>query len=149
MKLLHLAGVGAMALFAGCAPQPAPPPQTPVPMTTAQLFPPPPGSVYSFSTARSGTCPNLEWHITLRDGSVLGGMISWDHERRMARVAGTLNQDRTFQMTATEVTGRGKATITGRVMDDGRMSARIVGAGCESRLIEVPLRSPLGPVGSG
>ena len=148
MKAMLVPALGTLALLAACAPGETPPP-SPATATMQQLITPGEGSVYTFSSARSGTCPNLEWHVVVRGGNALGGVISWDNERRVARVSGKLNPDRTFQMTATEVNGRGKASITGQVLADGRFSAKITGAGCESRLIEVPLVRPAGSFGSG
>lgn len=149
MKTMAWTACGILAFVAACAPTDPPAAPAAPAASLPQLINPTDGSVYSFSTRKSGTCPNLEWHVVVRDGSSLGGVISWDNERRVARVSGRLNPDRSFQMTATEVNGRGKATITGQVLADGRMSARISGAGCESRLIEVPLRPAFSSFGSG
>jgi hypothetical protein len=73
----------------------------------------------------------MDWHIVLQDGGVLTGMISWDNMQSIARVSGTVDQQtRKFQMTATEVGGKGRtATIDGTVnKQDGWLTAY---RGCE------------------
>jgi len=142
-----IAALCASLALAACADTGAPMPAASTNPAVQELITPGVGSLYAFSSPKGGTCPNLGWHVTVRDGSTLSGVITWDNERRMARVNGKLDQNREFTMTATEITGRGKAIIIGRVLADGRLSARISGAGCKSRLIEVPLIRPM--IGGG
>jgi len=107
----------------------------------------PPGRIYAFHSGAQSGCPPMDWHIVLQDGGVLAGMISWDNMQSIARVSGTVDQQtRKFQMTATEVGGKGRtATIDGTVnKQDGWLTANIEGANVKCPGVEVPWFVPKG-----
>jgi len=66
-------------------------------------------------------------------------MISWDHMKAMAYATGTYSLTaKTFQMTAKEVGGQGRtATITGQVLSDGWLQAKIDGPGVKCQNVTV------------
>jgi hypothetical protein len=86
-------------------------------------------------------------------------MIAWDNMKVVARVAGAIDplvrverfgkplggnpQIRTFQMIATEARGKRRiANITGKIEQNGWLSANIDGSGVACQNIRVPLFVP-------
>ena len=86
--------------------------------------------VYVLHSKPQGSCPSLDWHITVSPNHELSGVIGWNDMKSIARVSGQLNeQNRTFTMTATEVGGQGRtANIQGNLRLDGYMTANVTGA---------------------
>jgi hypothetical protein len=71
--------------------------------------------LYAFHSGPvKGGCPGLDWHVTLGPDDSLDGFVAWDAGQHMAKLKGSIQKDRTFQMDAQEVGGAGKkATIKG------------------------------------
>src|ERR1700755_500408 len=69
--------------------------------------------LYAYHTGPAvGGCPGLDWHIVLGADSSLTGFVTWDQGEHMAKLAGSIKKDRTFEMDAQEVGGVGKkATV--------------------------------------
>jgi hypothetical protein len=87
-----------------------------------------------------GGCPGLDWHITLGPDNTLTGFVAWDQGKHMARLAGSMNKDRTFEMDAQEVGGAGKkATIKGSASGN-YINAVINGSGtaCDGDNLAIP-----------
>ena len=99
------------------------------------------GTVYVFHSKANDGCPALDWHVVVGINGALNGMISWDAMKSMAHVSGTMNADKDFSMTATEVGGAGRtAAITGTVRPtDGWLIADVKGAGVNCQKIVVPI----------
>ncbi|HBK09009.1 MAG TPA: hypothetical protein DDZ81_24650 [Acetobacteraceae bacterium] len=98
-------------------------------------------ALYAFHTGPAvGGCPGLDWHITLGADNSLTGFVAWDHGQHMARLAGALNKDRTFEMDAQEVGGQGrKAVVKGRAAGP-YINVQITGSGtaCDDVYLNVP-----------
>jgi hypothetical protein len=97
--------------------------------------------LYAFHTGPVvGGCPGLDWHITLGPDNTLTGFVAWDQGKHMARLAGSMNKDRTFEMDAQEVGGAGKkATIKGSASGN-YINAVINGSGtaCDGDNLAIP-----------
>jgi hypothetical protein len=76
-------------------------------------------------------------------------MIAWNDMKQMAHATGRVNmQSKSFQMTATEVGGRGRtATVSGSVRQDGYLVANIKGPDVNCQNIVVPWFQPPPPSG--
>ena len=111
----------------------------------------PPGTLYVFHSQPQGACPALDWHVVVGQGGQLSGMISWDEMKSMAHVTGSMAANRTFTMSAKEVTGGSRtATITGRAGTDGWLTADIDGQGVACKAVRIPIwRPPAGGGGQG
>jgi hypothetical protein len=55
----------------------------------------------------------LDWHITVGKDNSLVGFVAWDQGKHIAKLAGTINKQRTFEMNAEEVGTDKKAVVTG------------------------------------
>jgi hypothetical protein len=106
--------------------------------------------LYAFHTGSVvGGCPGLDWHITLGPDNTLTGFVAWDQGKHMARLAGSMNKDRTFEMDAQEVGGAGKkATIKGSASGN-YINAVINGSGtaCDGDNLAIP--RVVGGIGGG
>jgi hypothetical protein len=100
----------------------------------------PEGRVYTFHSRAQKGCPALDWHVVAGTNGALSGMIAWNNMKSMAHATGSANmQTRTFEMTATEVSGQHRtATITGTVRQDGWLVAAIKGPGVNCQGVNVP-----------
>jgi hypothetical protein len=104
----------------------------------------PEGAVFVFHSAAAGACPSLDWHATTGIKGNLGGIITWNDIRSIARVRGHIALDRTFQVTATEMGGtQRRAVITGRVLPDGKMVADLKAPKIECHGIIATVWQPL------
>lgn len=98
------------------------------------------GGLYAFHTRAVGTCPGLDWHITVEPNGGLIGIVAWDQMKHMAKLAGSIDKDRTFEMDAQEVGGAGrKATVKGTAAGD-YITAAIDGSGtgCDKKMLQIP-----------
>jgi hypothetical protein len=99
----------------------------------------PEGRVYVFHSAKTGACPELDWHVVVGANNSLGGMVAWNGMKSMANVNGTISPNRTFTMTGKEVGGQGRtANITGQLRQDGYLIANVKGPSIECQGITVP-----------
>jgi hypothetical protein len=71
------------------------------------------GAWYNFSTNAAGSCPVLGWHFVVDAQRQIGGYLDRDTWTKIATLSGRLNQDDTFEMTATQVGGSKTERITG------------------------------------
>jgi hypothetical protein len=115
-------------------------------LSTAALFSPAlaqsgSAGLYSYHTGPVvGGCPGLDWHITLGKDDSLIGFVAWDQGKHMARLAGLINKDRTFEMAAEEVGGAGrKATVKGSA-GGNTINVMISGSGtaCDGDNLTIP-----------
>jgi len=98
------------------------------------------GGLYVYHTRASGGCPGLDWHVNVEPSGMLTGFVAWDQMKHMARLAGMINQDRSFKMNAQEVGGtRRRATVTGRTSGE-YIEASINGSGtaCDGKMLNIP-----------
>jgi hypothetical protein len=86
-----------------------------------------------------GGCPGLDWHITVgKDGS-LTGFVAWDRGTHIAKLAGMINKNRTFEMAAQEVGTDRKATVSGSA-GGTNINVQISGSGtaCDGVTLNIP-----------
>ena len=98
------------------------------------------GTLYSYHTSRIGNCPGLDWHIILEPNNTLSGFVAWDQMKHMARLEGSINQSRNFELDAKEVGGTGRtATIKGNAAGD-YITAMIENSGtaCDGKQLNIP-----------
>ena len=109
----------------------------------------PEGRVYLFQSKANGTCPTLDWDITIRANNTLSGTIAWNQMKSIAYATGSYDAvHRTFKMSAQEIRGLGRtATIEGQVRQDGWLVANIKGANITCQGVVVPWYTP--PAGAG
>jgi hypothetical protein len=98
------------------------------------------GRLYAFHSTPTGACPAMDWHIVLQPDNTLVGFIAWDGMKHLAKVSGTLETGRVFQMAAVE---QGGAERTGSVkgqVEDTFIVASLEGTrtGCDHQQISVP-----------
>ncbi|MDR3533849.1 MAG: hypothetical protein P4L90_25210 [Rhodopila sp.] len=106
--------------------------------------------LYAFHTGPVvGGCPGLDWHITLEPNNTLMGFVAWDQGKHMARLAGALNKDRTFEMDAQEIGGAArKATVRGTARGDYvNVSINGSGTACDGNILSIPRAT--GGIGGG
>jgi hypothetical protein len=87
-----------------------------------------------------GGCPGMDWHITLGPDDSLVGFVAWDQGKHMAKLAGAIKKDRSFEMDAQEVGGQArKATVKGTAGGDN-INVQISGSGtpCDGTNIAIP-----------
>jgi hypothetical protein len=124
----------------------------------------PEGRVYVFHSRPAGQCPELDWHVVVGGDNTLSATIVWNNGKNMANVAGAIHANGTFRMDGKEIDptspwpiadcpprcpaeGKGQgAVITGKLRDDGWLTASIKGQNIDCQGIEVR-RPPSGDVG--
>jgi hypothetical protein len=96
------------------------------------------GQWYTIHTVPLGTCPALDWHFVVDANRSINGYWARDAAKPAAILAGTLNADDSFQMTATEVEGNRQASVS------GKFAARVVtisidgaGTACDRQTFEI------------
>src|SRR4051794_15919402 len=47
--------------------------------------------LYAFHTGQAGTCPGIDWDINVDPNYAVTGLVGWDNEQHVARLAGTIN----------------------------------------------------------
>jgi hypothetical protein len=97
--------------------------------------------LYAYPTAPvTGGCPGLDWHITVEPDNRLVGFVAWDQGQHMARLIGSINKDRSFEMQAEEVGGTGrKATVKGIAAgDDIKVVINGSGTACDGENLTIP-----------
>jgi hypothetical protein len=96
-------------------------------------------NLYSFHSGRIGDCPGLDWHVNVESSGKVTGMVGWDNMTHMASLAGTMQPDGKFSLTAKEVGGPKTATVTG--LNTGSYATiTITGTGgpCDGKTVQVP-----------
>jgi hypothetical protein len=71
------------------------------------------GQVYNVETPQAGACPALDWHFAVDAQRHIQGFLSPVAQAPTADLSGTLNQDDSFQMTATDRTTQRTAIVNG------------------------------------
>jgi len=97
--------------------------------------------LYAFHTGRTASgCPGLDWHITLQPDNSLVGFVSWGQGQHIARLSGTLDKNREFQMDAKEVGGEGRTAVVKGQAAGQYVAVVITGSGtaCDNINLNVP-----------
>jgi hypothetical protein len=96
-------------------------------------------NLYSFHTGRMGDCPGLDWHVNVESDGKVTGMVGWDNMTHMAALAGTMQSNGQFSLTAKEVGGTKTATVSG-TNSGNYATITITGTGgpCDGRTVQVP-----------
>jgi hypothetical protein len=86
-----------------------------------------------------GGCPGLDWHITVGKDNSLVGFVAWDQGKHVAKLAGMMNKDRTFEMNAEEV-GTGKKAVVKGSAGGTNINVQISGSGtaCDNVTLNIP-----------
>ena len=92
----------------------------------------------------TGTCPGLDWHITVI-GNDLEGFVAVNHTSRMWRLKGTVmpasaDKERSFEMNAEEVGGADRKAVIKGTSGGEYVNATITGAGtaCDGKTLAIP-----------
>jgi hypothetical protein len=96
--------------------------------------------LYSYHTDPVvGGCPGLDWHITVGKDDSLAGFVAWDQGKHIAKLAGTINKQRTFEMNAQEV-GTGKTAKVVGTAGGTTINVQINGSGtaCDGVNLTIP-----------
>ncbi len=101
-------------------------------------------SLYALHSAANGSCPGLDWHLTVT-GDKLEGFVGVAHTNRLWRLEGTIkpasvNQERSFEMEAEEVGGAKRKAVIRGTSGGEFLNAMITGAGtaCDGKTIVIP-----------
>jgi hypothetical protein len=94
---------------------------------------------YAFHTGPIGNCPGLDWLVNVESSGKVAGMVGWDNMTHMASLAGTMQSDGRFSLTAKEVGGPKTATVSGTNAGNYATIA-ITGTGspCDGKTVQVP-----------
>jgi hypothetical protein len=96
--------------------------------------------LYAYHTAPVvGGCPGLDWHITVGKDDSLVGFVAWDQGKHVAKLDGTINKNRTFEMNAEEV-GTGKKAMVKGSAGGTNINIQISGSGtaCDGVVLNIP-----------
>lgn len=98
------------------------------------------GGLYVLHTRPTGSCPGLDWHVTVEPDGKLVGFVAWDAMKHMARLDGAMSKNGSFDMNAQEVGGATrKAVVKGAAAGDYiTMSIDGSGTGCDKQIFQVP-----------
>jgi hypothetical protein len=102
------------------------------------------GTLYALHSSPEGTCPGMDWHITLT-GNNLEGFVAVNHTKRMWRLDGTVtpasaDKERSFEMNAEEVGGADRKAIVKGTSGGEYVNATITGSGtpCDGKILAIP-----------
>ena len=110
------------------------------------------GQWYSVYTPPVGGCPRLEWRFVVDPHRTINGFLAGDGQQRIANLSGLLNDDDSFQITATDLAGGRTARVTGRFTSQvSTMSIRglAAGAACDGQAFKLRLGSYFARQGGG
>ena len=110
------------------------------------------GQWYSVYTPAVGACPRLEWRFVVDPHRTINGFLAGDGQQRIANLSGLLNDDDSFQITATDLAGGRTARVTGRFTSQvSTMSIRglAAGAACDGQTFKLRLGSYFARQGGG
>ena len=106
--------------------------------------------LYAYHTsAVVGGCPGLDWHITVEPDNKLVGFVAWDRGLHMARLDGSINKDRSFEMAAAEVGGAGRKAMVSGTAGGDYINASITGSGTACDGLNLPIPRSVGGTGGG
>jgi hypothetical protein len=97
--------------------------------------------LYAYHTGPAvGGCPGLDWHINVGADSSLTGFVAWDQGQHIAKLAGSIQKDRTFEMQAQEIGGAGRtATVKGSAGGTNiSISINGIGNPCDGVFLNIP-----------
>jgi hypothetical protein len=96
-------------------------------------------NLYSFHTGRIGNCPGLDWHVNVESSGNVTGMVGWDNMTHTATLAGVMQPDGKFSLTAKEANTGKTATVTG-TNTGAWATITITGTGgpCDGQTVQVP-----------
>jgi hypothetical protein len=106
--------------------------------------------LYAFHTdAVVGGCPGLDWHITVGKDDSLNGLVAWDQGKHVARLAGSINKDRSFAMNAEEVGAAGKKAMVKGTAGGTTINVVITGSGSACDGVNLTIPRAVGGMGGG
>src|SRR5690349_14895823 len=87
--------------------------------------------LFDAQTQASGNCPAMAWHVVMHPDKTLNGMVSWDHQKHMAHLNGTVDNNGAFKANAVEDGSNKTDTVTGTVHGkEMRATINGTGTGC-------------------
>jgi len=100
------------------------------------------GRAYGFHTKATGACQSADWYVYIDDDKTVEGYASWDRQRMRATLSGRINDDGTLQLHAKEMGGERTAVINGRAEGDNLVFT-LSGSGtpCDGVTWKVPRQS--------
>jgi hypothetical protein len=108
------------------------------------------GQWYTIHTVPMGTCPALDWHYVVDAHRSIAGYLTRDRVDQIAVLAGTLNADDSFQMTATEAEGNRQALVAGQITSRViTMSVDGAGTVCDKQVFKIKVVRAPGSGGGG
>ena len=107
------------------------------------------GEWNTFYTPHQAACPVLQWQFLANAQRSIGGfLLTANGGARLANLSGTLNQDDTFQMTATAIVGNQTSTVTGRfsgTLTTVTIHGDIAGSACNGQTFKLRFMDFYGP----
>ncbi|WP_428490251.1 hypothetical protein [Rhodopila sp.] len=110
------------------------------------------GQWYGVYTPPVGACPRLEWRFVVDSHRAINGFLAGDGQQRIATLSGLLNNDDSFQITATDVAGGRTASVTGQFTSQlSTISIHGLAAGpaCDGQTFKLRLGSYFARQGGG
>lgn len=108
------------------------------------------GQVYIVRTPSAGLCPRLEWHFVVDAHRSMIGSLECDWLTRVATLAGRLNPDDSFQLSAAEAGGGRSANISGKFTSRYMVvSVDGTGSACNQQTFQVLFARNPGLAGGG
>jgi hypothetical protein len=104
--------------------------------------------LFAYHTKAIGGCPAMDWHITVEPSGQLVGFVGWgDH---LAKLAGQLKPNRSFEMNAQEIGGQGRTAAVKGTATGEYITAVVSGTStaCDGQPVQVP-RASAGMAGGG
>jgi len=94
---------------------------------------------YAFRTGPIGNCPGLDWHVNVESSGKVTGMVGWDNMAHMASLAGVMEPNGKFSVTAKEVNGSRTGTVTGTAAGNyATLTITGTGGPCDNQTVQVP-----------
>ena len=110
------------------------------------------GQWYSVHTPPAGACPRLEWRFVVDSNRTINGFLASEGQQRIANLSGLLNNDDSFQITATDVAGGRTASVTGQFTSQVStisIHGVAVGRACDGQTFKLRLGSYFARQGGG
>jgi hypothetical protein len=105
--------------------------------------------LYSYHTNPVvGGCPGLDWHITVENDNSLMGFVAWDQGKHIAKLAGSINKERNFEMNAEEV-GTGKKAMVKGSAGGTTINVQISNSGSACDGVNLTIPRVVGGMGGG
>lgn len=110
------------------------------------------GQRYLIYTPPAGACPSLGWQFVVDPQRSIDGILSGDRQQPIAKLAGVLNADDSFRMTATSLAGGQTAEVTGRftsLVSTISINGDAAGSGCDGQTFSLRLGGYFSRAGGG